>query len=237
MKVAIATENEFVSAHFGRCSTYSLFDITDGTITSRLEIENPGHQPGFLPCFLAEKGVDVVIAGGMGPRAQDLFTQNGIKHIRGVQGKVEDVIQAFLKNELQSGDDLCSHPHDHGECQHETELKDVVIQGLFVCITADGDTPENAVDPRFGRAAYFQFYDARTQSLEAVANPFKDLNQGAGIQAAQFIADRKVQALITGECGPKATSVLNASGVKIVTGAAGTVESWIRKLKMEKADA
>ncbi|MBU1186282.1 MAG: hypothetical protein KJ908_05250, partial [Acidobacteria bacterium] len=126
---------------------------TDGTITSRLEIENPGHQPGFLPCFLAEKGVDVVIAGGMGPRAQDLFTQNGIKHIRGVQGKVEDVIQAFLKNELQSGDDLCSHPHDHGEC------------------------------------------------------------------------------------GPKATSVLNASGVKIVTGAAGTVESWIRKLKMEKADA
>lgn len=237
MKVAIATENEFVSAHFGRCSTYRLFDIVDGIITSRLEIENPGHQPGFLPRFLAEKGVDVVIAGGMGPRAQDLFSQNGIKHIRGVQGKVEDVIQSFLKNELQSGDDLCSHPHDHGECQHDTEQKDVAIQGLSVCITADGETPENMVDPRFGRAAYFQFYNARTQSLEAVENPYKDLNQGAGIQAAQFVADRKVQALITGECGPKATSVLNASGIKIVIGADGTVESWILKLKKEKADA
>lgn len=237
MKVAIATENGYVSAHFGRCPTYTIVDIENASITSRQEIGNPGHQPGFLPRFLAEKGVDVVIAGGMGPRAQDLFTQNGIKNIRGVQGKVEDVIQAFLKNELQSGNDLCSHPHDHGESQHETEQKDVDVQGLSVCITADGDHPESMVDPRFGRAAFFQFYDAGTQSLEAVANPFMDLNQGAGIQAAQFIAERKVQALITGECGPKATSVLNASGIKIVTGASGSVDSWIKRLKMEKANA
>ena len=86
MKVAIATDQGYVSAHFGRCPSYTIFEVVDGKIQDKEEIDNPGHQPGFLPRYLAEKGVSVIIAGGMGPRAQGLFAQNDITTFLGVQG-------------------------------------------------------------------------------------------------------------------------------------------------------
>ena len=73
MKVAISTDQGYVSAHFGRCQSYTIIEVKEGQVLGREEIPNPGHQPGFLPEYLSEKGINCIIAGGMGPRAQDLF--------------------------------------------------------------------------------------------------------------------------------------------------------------------
>lgn len=76
MRIAVATENGQVAQHFGRCPEYTLLDVESGQIRSKVVIPNPGHQPGFLPPYLAEKGVSCIIAGGMGPSAQDLFDRH-----------------------------------------------------------------------------------------------------------------------------------------------------------------
>jgi predicted Fe-Mo cluster-binding NifX family protein len=84
------------------------------------------------------------------------------------------------------------------------------------------------LDPRFGRAAYFIIVDPETMAFEVVENSQNlNLSQGAGIQAGKTIADNKVDVLITGHCGPKAFKVLQGAGVKIVTGAGGTVADAI----------
>jgi predicted Fe-Mo cluster-binding NifX family protein len=84
------------------------------------------------------------------------------------------------------------------------------------------------LDPRFGRAAYFIIVDPETMAFEVVENSQNlNLSQGAGIQAGKTIADNKVDVLITGHCGPKAFKVLKGAGVKIVTGAGGTVADAI----------
>jgi predicted Fe-Mo cluster-binding NifX family protein len=120
MKVAISTDNNQVSAHFGRCQSYTIYDIEDKEIKGMIVIETPGHQPGMLPGFLHEKGVNTVIAGGMGPRAQQLFTEVNITPIIGITGKLDDVILAFLNDELTSGDSLCTQGSDqHHECHHD----------------------------------------------------------------------------------------------------------------------
>jgi len=228
MKLAIATEQGHVSAHFGRCPTYTLVDISEGKVTHREEIENPGHQPGFLPRYLSEKSVDTIIAGGMGPRAQGLFAQQGIQTIIGVQGPVDDVIEEYLNQKLEPGEDLCSHGgtgHEHpagGESPSLTKN---------VCITARGPDLESEVDPRFGRAPYFLIVDPDTLEFEAVANTQQDTAHGAGIQAAQFVVEKKVRAVLTGQCGPNAQRVLEAAGIEIITDISCTVKEALEKLK------
>ncbi|MDK2879721.1 MAG: hypothetical protein PWR06_2437 [Thermoanaerobacteraceae bacterium] len=122
MKIAVATEGNMVSAHFGHCPQYTIYDVDEkqNKINSKLLIENPGHQPGFLPGYLATLGVNCIIAGGMGPRAQELFAQNNIETITGVSGRVDDVIQEYLKGNIADGGNLCDHGEgDHGEhCSH-----------------------------------------------------------------------------------------------------------------------
>ncbi|NLC12016.1 MAG: hypothetical protein GX767_07175 [Firmicutes bacterium] len=117
IRVAIATDGDLVAQHFGRCPSYTLVDIKNNNIVSKNVIDNPGHQPGFLPRFLADKEVACIIAGGMGPRAQNLFAEQGINVILGVTGLVEEAIASYLKGELAGGESLCEHEEGHGhEC-------------------------------------------------------------------------------------------------------------------------
>jgi predicted Fe-Mo cluster-binding NifX family protein len=99
---------------------------------------------------------------------------------------------------------------------------------MKIAITAQGETLESPVDPRFGRAKYFIIYDTDTDKYTAKNNA-QNLNaaQGAGIQAAQNIIESGAEAVITGHCGPKAFAVLNAGNVKIIIGATGTVQNAI----------
>ena len=133
MRIAISTEGDFVSAHFGRCPSFTLVDIENGKIIKRTEVANPGHQPGFIPQFLHEKGVEYIIAGGMGMRATSFFEEYGIKTIVGVSGKIDDVIKQLKEGTLKGGESLCKpgsgkgyglekeecdHPHEDG-CEHK----------------------------------------------------------------------------------------------------------------------
>ncbi|MDI3534179.1 MAG: hypothetical protein PWQ82_544 [Thermosediminibacterales bacterium] len=109
MKIAVATDGARVAEHFGRCPEYTIFTVNDGKIESKIVIPNPGHEPGFLPRYLAERGVNCIIAGGMGPRAQGLFEQQNIKTVVGARGLVDEVIDAYLKGQLEVGESTCEH--------------------------------------------------------------------------------------------------------------------------------
>ena len=109
MKIAVATDRGMVASHFGRCPHYTLANIEDGVISDETLIANPGHQPGLLPKYLAERGVGAIIAGGMGVRAQRLFEDAEIEYIVGATGPVDEVLQAYLDGSLEPGEDLCSH--------------------------------------------------------------------------------------------------------------------------------
>ena len=107
MRVAISTDGGSVSAHFGRCPSFTIVDMEEGQLMAREEIDNPGHHPGFLPKFLHEKGVNCIIAGGMGQNAALLFAEQKIDTIVGVCGEVDDVIDKILKGTLVGGESLC----------------------------------------------------------------------------------------------------------------------------------
>jgi len=115
MKVAIATDGNMVAGHFGRCQEYTTYQVEDGQVSGRMVVPNPGHEPGFLPRYLAGMGVKVIMAGGMGPRAQALFDEAGIQTVVGVTGPVDDVIRAFAAGQLQGGDSLCRHGEGRGD--------------------------------------------------------------------------------------------------------------------------
>jgi len=234
MKVAVSTDRGFVSAHFGRCPSYTIFDIEEDKILSREETPNPGHQPGFLPQFLSERGVRCIIAGGMGPRAQGLFAQKGIDTIIGVQGTVDEAIDKFLRQELVPGEDLCDHRHGLGHHSHpETLPPTQPAKGNKICITAKEESLETEVDPQFGRARYLLIVDPETREFEVIKNPHADVGQGAGIQTAQLISSKDVGTVLTGNCGPNAQRVLEASGIRVITGFAGTVAEALDKFTPE----
>jgi len=114
VKVAVASEGKMVAAHFGRCSDYTLFELDGDKIVDQKTISNPGHEPGFLPRYLAEFGVSVVIAGGMGNRARSLFESQNISTITGVTGTVENVIRDYISGSLVEGVNACNHGQHSG---------------------------------------------------------------------------------------------------------------------------
>ncbi|MFC2169599.1 NifB/NifX family molybdenum-iron cluster-binding protein [Acidobacteriota bacterium] len=235
MKLAISTDQGFVSAHFGRCQSYTIVEIKDGEILSSGEIPNPGHQPGFLPEYLSEKGINCIIAGGMGPRAQGLFAQKNIETIIGVQGVIDEIINKFIKQELEAGDDLCGHQHGeeaHSSCDHHA-AENNLSTGTKICITSKGTDLSAEVDPRFGRARYFLMVDPRSMDIEVIENPNVETAHGAGIQAAQLVSSKNVGVVLTGNCGPKAQSVLQSSGIKIITDVCGKAADALSKYKSE----
>jgi predicted Fe-Mo cluster-binding NifX family protein len=236
MKLAISTDQGYVSAHFGRCQSYTIVEIDEGKLQSREEIPNPGHQPGFLPQYLSERGVNSIIAGGMGPRAQGLFAQMNIETIIGVQGTIDDIIEKYLKQELETGEDLCGHhqgTEEHSPCDHHTE--EIPQQaGGKICITSEGKDLSAAVDPRFGRAKYFLIIDPLSQDYEVIENPNVEAAHGAGIQTAQLIASKNVRAVLTGKCGPNAQRVLQSSGIDVITDVSGNVGDALSRFKSER---
>ncbi len=103
---------------------------------------------------------------------------------------------------------------------------------MKIIVTTSGETLESPVDPRFGRADRFILYDDETDAFEVVDNSTnRDLQQGAGIQAAGLVAELGAKCLITGHCGPKAFQTLEAAGIQIYVGAKGTVGEAIDRFK------
>jgi predicted Fe-Mo cluster-binding NifX family protein len=100
---------------------------------------------------------------------------------------------------------------------------------MKIAVSASSPALESPVDPRFGRCLYFLIVDPETMEFEAVENPYVSASGGAGIQAAQLVIQKNVEAVLTGSCGPNAFQTLKAAGVKVVIGVAGTVAEAVRK--------
>jgi ATP-binding protein involved in chromosome partitioning len=112
MKIAVPTAGGMLCMHFGHCEKFVIVDVDDATktITSKEEVVPPPHEPGLLPKWLHEKGATVIIAGGMGMRAQQLFQQNGIQVIVGAPADhPQTVILSWLKGDLVTGGNVCDH--------------------------------------------------------------------------------------------------------------------------------
>lgn len=123
MKIAIATDGTNVAHHFGRCQKYTIVDIVDGEISSRDEVDSPPHQRGYLPKFLSEFDVEMIVAGGMGRRAQEMFSERGIETCIGVTGDIDEVIDSIVSGTLEVGESTCKpgygeHKHKDDDCEH-----------------------------------------------------------------------------------------------------------------------
>ena len=112
MKIAIPLAAGKLALHFGHCERFALVDVdpTQKMILKREDIEAPPHEPGLLPKWLAERGVNMIIAGGMGQRAQGLFVEHGIQVIVGAPADTpERLVGDYLAGTLQGGENVCDH--------------------------------------------------------------------------------------------------------------------------------
>ncbi|MCK5271344.1 MAG: NifB/NifX family molybdenum-iron cluster-binding protein [Sedimentisphaerales bacterium] len=112
MKIAIPLAEGNLSLHFGHCEEFALVDVDQETkeITKIEKHKPPAHQPGVLPQWLHEQGAEVIIAGGMGMRAQQLFTQNGIAVVIGAPAvSCEELAKAYVEGTLEAGENICDH--------------------------------------------------------------------------------------------------------------------------------
>jgi predicted Fe-Mo cluster-binding NifX family protein len=110
MRYAIPTADGRLTMHFGHADRFALVDVRDGAVVETRTVEPPPHAPGVLPQWLKEQGVDLVIAGGMGRRAQDLFAQHGIRVLVGAgPAAPEDLVREHLAGALKTGANICDH--------------------------------------------------------------------------------------------------------------------------------
>ncbi|OPZ97446.1 MAG: Septum site-determining protein MinD [Planctomycetes bacterium ADurb.Bin412] len=112
MRIAVPVTGGRLAMHFGHCDQFAIFDVDPTTekILNQDLVAAPAHEPGLLPRWLGEKGVQQIICGGMGARAQELFSQRQIAVITGASGEEpEAVIRAYLDGSLATGENVCDH--------------------------------------------------------------------------------------------------------------------------------
>ncbi len=102
---------------------------------------------------------------------------------------------------------------------------------MKIAMTSSGKDLDSQIDPRLGRCAYFLIVDLDDMSFEVFDNENAALGGGAGIQSAQFVASKGIEAVITGNCGPNAIQVLSAAGVQVYTGQSGTLKDIVETYK------
>jgi len=112
MRIAIPITNGRLSSHFGHCEQFTIFDVdTDAkSIKSQQIMTSPPHQPGLLPDWLSQLEVELVIAGGIGIRAQQLFKQSKIDVVIGAPDNTpQELVEQYLIGQLQCGQNICDH--------------------------------------------------------------------------------------------------------------------------------
>lgn len=111
MKIAIASDDGLVTQHFGHCKEFKIYHIENSEIVEAETVPNPGHRPGFLPNFLHELGVKVIVSGGMGSGAIEIFEEKGILVVTGAHGSADEAALLYAKGNLESTGAVC-HGHD-----------------------------------------------------------------------------------------------------------------------------
>lgn len=102
---------------------------------------------------------------------------------------------------------------------------------MKICVSSTGKDLNAGVDQRFGRCQYFLIVDTETMNVKTISNESALSSGGAGIQAAQIVTKEGVDTVITGNIGPNAFQILQAAGIKVFTGAEGTIEDAIERYK------
>jgi predicted Fe-Mo cluster-binding NifX family protein len=100
---------------------------------------------------------------------------------------------------------------------------------MKICVTSIGNNLDSDVDPRFGRCKYFLIIDTDSMNIKSISNDSMMASGGAGIQAAQMVANEGVEAVITGNIGPNAFQTLKAAGIKIITGVNGKIKDVVER--------
>ena len=119
MKIAVACMGTQVAGHFGHCENFRIYEAENGQIQKEESVANPGHRPGFLPNFLGDMGVEVILAGGMGASASGIFQSRNIEVVTGVEGDARTSVERWLRGELHSTGAICQeHEHHHGHDHH-----------------------------------------------------------------------------------------------------------------------
>lgn len=109
-KAAIPVADEVLTNHFGHCEKFSIVDVENGAIVRKEWVVPPPHEPGLLPRWLGEMRVNLIIAGGMGARAQDLFRAQNIEVITGAPNLTpEELIERYVSRSLVTGPNVCDH--------------------------------------------------------------------------------------------------------------------------------
>ena len=111
MKIAVTYDNGEVFQHFGKTESFKIYNVEDNTVVSSEVIGSNGTGHGALAGLLAEQGVNVLICGGIGGGAQAALTEAGIELCAGAQGNTDQVVEAYLKGELESSGVNCDHHH------------------------------------------------------------------------------------------------------------------------------
>ena len=114
MKIAVASMGTQVAEHFGHCESFNVYETADDVIQNKTVIPNPGHKPGFLPNFLGDMGVNVIIAGGMGGGAVEIFNERNIEVVVGATGSAREAVELYLKGGLVSTGSVCNK-HEHAD--------------------------------------------------------------------------------------------------------------------------
>lgn len=114
MKIAVASNGKDVWGHFGHCEFFNIYIVENGKCISAESIPNPGHKPGFLPNFLADMGVNVIISGGMGGGAVEIFNERNVEVIVGAEGDAKTAVENYLSGNLKSTGSVC-HQHEHAD--------------------------------------------------------------------------------------------------------------------------
>ncbi len=112
IKIAVPVAEGRLAQHFGHCEQFLIFDVDTGkkVITDRMSLTPPPHEPGILPPWLKEQGADIIITGGMGGRALQLFRTQDVEVITGAMPDLpENVVKNYLNGSLRTGENVCDH--------------------------------------------------------------------------------------------------------------------------------
>lgn len=110
MRIAIPTTKGLLSSHFGHCEKFYVVDVENGQLSNEQMIVPPAHEPGLYPKWVKEQGVDLVIGGGMGQKAQVLFHQNQVEIIVGASNsEPRGIVESYVAGTLETGSNHCDH--------------------------------------------------------------------------------------------------------------------------------
>ena len=118
MKIAVACIKDNVAEHFGHCENFAIYVIENNKIVSKEVVENPGHEKGFLPRFLKDLDINLVISGGMGQGAIDIFNEENIEIITGNLGKNDEIVNNYLDGKLKTNGAICNRHVYKDECEN-----------------------------------------------------------------------------------------------------------------------